>query len=468
MKISTIAISTIVVLGIAATGGSWYSGKQVEEHYQEWVSQGNGVLKKLELYGIQAEIKDMNLKRHFFSSDTTYNIEAKVDGETYIFKGQDKLNHGPFPLNRLLSGNIVPAMASIESHITIPTELRQYFTKDELLSGISTISYGGDISGSITTQQFSFDDAHGNVSAVDVDFAVDKSGKTDLSIQLPLFKVDNAKKGLLDIQNLNYTINFKYNKSYNFLTTGDSLLKIDSFVMHNQHQDDRFIKLNELKVDASTSLNNDRFDEKTQANFNLIVTKNGKEQELGHLKLDGGFQLDAPSLEEYMYYLTQPDKIDSQEANNVAIKLFRKNPQLHINELSIKNSEGKNNIKWIMNLQTEDVDFDKKNINLLELFQSLVNSKFNLNIDINSAKKLISQVMILDDVSEDEALNQAKNTINRLVNEVKSSHYFVVDKNNIKLNAEIDEGKLILNGNPLSNSEVQGMIFALILGLGML
>ncbi|QGM80485.1 YdgA family protein [Otariodibacter oris] len=467
MKISTIAISTIVVLGVAATGGSWYSGKQVEEHYQEWVNHGNVTLKKLEFYGIQAEIKGVNLTRHFFSSDATYTIEAKLADETYIFKGQDKLNHGPFPINRLLSGNLIPAMASTESHISVPVQLSQYFSKDELLSGTSTISYDGTISGSVSSQPFSLSDAEGEVSEMNIDFTADKSGKTDLSFQLPSLKVDDEDKGFLEMQNLSYAINFKYNEGYNFLTTGDSLLKIDSFTMQNEPQDDNIIKLNKLQVSTITELNGDRYDDKNQIETDLIIAQDGKDQKLGHLKIDGSLQLDALSIEEYMSYFAQPDKIVSEEATNAAIKLFTKNPQLHIDEFSLENNSGKNNIALIMNLKDWDID-ELQNIDLSDLFNLLVESKLNINIDINSTKELISQLMILDGVPESEVEDQAQSAIDNLLYQVNNSHYFMMDGNSVKMNAEIDQGRMILNGTPVSDEEVQGIILALIFGLGML
>lgn len=65
MKLSNIALSLVVVLGAVATGGSWYTGKQAEEKYSQLISQANQELKKLEVYGAKAQIKEVNFTRGF-------------------------------------------------------------------------------------------------------------------------------------------------------------------------------------------------------------------------------------------------------------------------------------------------------------------------------------------------------------------------------------------------------------------
>lgn len=37
MKLTKIVLSVVAVIGAVAVGGSWYTGKQVEEKYQELV-----------------------------------------------------------------------------------------------------------------------------------------------------------------------------------------------------------------------------------------------------------------------------------------------------------------------------------------------------------------------------------------------------------------------------------------------
>ncbi|HDL3676699.1 TPA: DUF945 family protein, partial [Mannheimia haemolytica] len=70
MKLTKIVLSVVAVIGAVAVGGSWYTGKQVEEKYQELVVQANNQLKQLSgEFGANIELKDVQIDRHFFISN---------------------------------------------------------------------------------------------------------------------------------------------------------------------------------------------------------------------------------------------------------------------------------------------------------------------------------------------------------------------------------------------------------------
>lgn len=124
MKLTKITLALAGILGIAVVGGSWYTGQQAEQRYQQLVQQGNQSLKALKIYGIDAEIKDVKFERHFFSSDVKYTLEVGTVDERYQLQGDDKLFHGPLPLNRLSQVNLMPAMMSVESKLYLPEKIQ--------------------------------------------------------------------------------------------------------------------------------------------------------------------------------------------------------------------------------------------------------------------------------------------------------------------------------------------------------
>lgn len=124
MKLTKITLALAGILGIAVVGGSWYTGQQAEQRYQQLVQQGNQSLKSLKIYGIDAEIKDVKFERYFFSSDVKYTLEVGTVDERYQLQGDDKLFHGPLPLNRLSQVNLMPAMMSVESKLYLPEKFK--------------------------------------------------------------------------------------------------------------------------------------------------------------------------------------------------------------------------------------------------------------------------------------------------------------------------------------------------------
>lgn len=49
MKKSLVAAGVVVALGIVWTGGAWYTGKKLEKHLAEMVTQANDQLKRFSL-----------------------------------------------------------------------------------------------------------------------------------------------------------------------------------------------------------------------------------------------------------------------------------------------------------------------------------------------------------------------------------------------------------------------------------
>ena len=85
MKKSTIAISLVAALGVAAVGGAWFTGSQIEQRYAQLIENSNKELKLLAQYNIEnAQIKDVVLTKGFFSSDVTYTVEGTCDG-VYLY-----------------------------------------------------------------------------------------------------------------------------------------------------------------------------------------------------------------------------------------------------------------------------------------------------------------------------------------------------------------------------------------------
>ena len=468
MKLSKIAISVAVVIGAVATGGSWYTGKQVEEKYSELVTLGNNTLKQLELYGVKAEIKDVKIERHFFSSDISYNLEAETGGETYVLKGSDKLYHGPLPINRLMKGNLVPAMVSSEGKISSPEQLKSYFTKPEVFTHQTTMSYAGDVSGQFSTSGFKLDDAMWNVSDISGEFTLAKSGDYQLATHIPMLSfLDPITK--VEYNGLRYDVKGKkIADTYRYLTIGDYTMSADSFSISSAEANKPSLVFSKMTSKGKAKIVNEDYDVSGDFDAQVTVKNQGEELDLGQLKADLLMKLEAKSFDELMAYgstvqagLELTDE-QNAKAEEIGKTLLSKGPQLHIKDFSLSNSKGKNQLALLLNLKATDFSNMTDMTDILNIFNQSV---FETTLNTSALEELIKQVVSINPEAKATAEQVAKAQIEELVLQARSSALAIVDAENIKLKLEIDQGKVKLNGNNMPKEEVEGLLFVIMLGL---
>ncbi|MGX2957048.1 YdgA family protein [Ursidibacter arcticus] len=468
MKLSKIAISVAVVIGAVATGGSWYTGKQVEEKYSELVTLGNNTLKQLELYGVKAEIKDVKIERHFFSSDISYNLETQIGGEIYQLQGSDKLYHGPLPINRLMKGNLVPAMVSSEGKIITPEQLKSYFTKPEVFTHQTTMSYAGDVSGQFSTSGFKLDDAMWNISDTSGEFTLAKSGDYQLAMDIPMLSLlDPITK--MEYNGLHYEVKGKKTaETYRYLTIGDYTMSVDSFRISSADANKPSLTLNKITSKGDAKLVNEDYDVSSDFSSQVVVKNQSEELDLGQLKADLSMKLDAKSFDELMVYSSQmqagSELTDEQNAKveEIGKTLLSKGPQLHIKDFSLTNSKGKNQLALLLNLKATDLSNMRNMADGLNIFKQ---SLFDVTLNINALEELAKQVASIDPEQKATAEQAAKAQVEELVLQAKNSGLAVVDAENIKLKLEIDQGKVKLNGNDVPENQVENALFFIMLGL---
>ncbi|MGX2966438.1 YdgA family protein [Ursidibacter sp. B-7004-1] len=469
MKLSTIAISVAVIIGAVATGGSWYTGKQVEERYGELVALGNNSLKQFELYGIKAEIKDVKVERHFFSSDISYNLEAQTANETYVLKGSDKLYHGPLPINRLMKGNLLPAMVSSEGKIITPEQLKSYFTKPEVFTHQTTMSYSGDTSGQFSTSGFKLDDAMWNISDTSGEFTLAKSGDYQLAIDVPMLSLlDPITK--MEYKGLRYEGKGKKTaETYRYLTIGDYTMSADSLSISSADANKPSLTLNKIISKGDAKLVNEDYDVSGDFSSQVVVKNQSEELDLGQLKADLSMKLDAKSFDELVVYSLQmqagSELTDEQNAKveEIVKTLLSKEPQLHIKDFSLTNSKGKNQLVLLLNLKA--TDFSNMN-NMSDGLNIFKQSLLDVTLNINSLEEIVKQMVSIDPKEKATAEQAAKAQVEELVLQVKKNKGLaVVDAENIKVKLEIDEGKVKLNGNDVPENQVENAMFFIMLGL---
>lgn len=122
MKKSLVAVGVIVALGVVWSASAWYTGKQLEQHISQAVTEANQQMQQLApAAGLKLAYE--NYHRGVFSSQLQLVITPDpVAKNSWLKPGQsvvldENVDHGPFPFAQLKKANLVPAMASIHTQL---------------------------------------------------------------------------------------------------------------------------------------------------------------------------------------------------------------------------------------------------------------------------------------------------------------------------------------------------------------
>ncbi|OOH92141.1 hypothetical protein BMT54_01035 [Pasteurellaceae bacterium 15-036681] len=378
MKLSTIAVSIIAVVGVIATGGSWYTGKQVEERYQSLLTQTNDELKGLNEQGIQAEIADVAINRGLFSSDVTYKVKVVIEDKSYIAQGNDKLFHGPFPLNRLAKGNLLPVLASIDNKLSaVSDELKGVFNGQGILSGQSTFDYSGNIAVDYNINPWALPDGSLTVGAI-------------------------TNKG-----------NYIPNKKYPSLGEGDFDITVSTINFVDPDAPDTQATFENMTLKGSSSVKNERY--LSEVKIGSDVSQGSKSvsytAKAGRLNFDFAMESDAQAFNDVIPYFNDANAIES-EASQAMQTLMTKGAVIKFKDVSLTNEKGKSDFSLIADLKPFDMAQVKSLSDAISLFKQ---SSMSFNLNLAFAEQLFLEKAKLDGLSDEDAKEQAKLTIKEML-----------------------------------------------------
>lgn len=466
MKLSKIALLVVTVIGVVVVGGSWYTGKQVEEKYQDLVVQANNQLKQLSgEFGANIELKDVQIDRHFFSSDAKYRLEVDFgDGEKLDFIGNDKLHHGPLPLNRLEKLNLAPVMMSAESKLQAPEPFKKLMG-EHVGSGVANISYSGDVKGHFDVSPIKYSDETGvlETTPIKMQYSYDQKAKgIDSSVELDNVKV-TAEELDLQIQGIAYDVQTESNESYPNLTFGKGSGKINAIEFKSK--DGKLSQIKDIVVKGDNLLKGERVistGDLEAASFNIEGV------EMGKLKMDMAYDFDAKLTNDITPLLSRPEGFEDPQTTELLMQLLAKSVKFHLNNFSLENGKGKVDLALLLNI----AQIDPQNIgNTQEVLKALSTSKFTSNINRQYAEDIIRQIsMVKEKLSEEEAKAAAKQQVDAIFLNAGAEQYGLrkVDENNVKIELSIENEKLILNGSELTEDEIQMALFVIMMGAGSL
>jgi uncharacterized protein YdgA (DUF945 family) len=120
-KTAGIAAGVVVVVGVLATAGAWYTGTQLEAALKDSLQQGNQELAEtFKGTNTSVTVEMVSLDRHVFTSTAHYrvdiqNLEDSTQSSEWLLV--DHIEHGPLPWSRLKTLNLIPVMALSNAEI---------------------------------------------------------------------------------------------------------------------------------------------------------------------------------------------------------------------------------------------------------------------------------------------------------------------------------------------------------------
>ncbi|WP_150538404.1 YdgA family protein [Actinobacillus vicugnae] len=465
MKKSTIALSVVAVLAAITTGGAYYTGNQIEQRYPELIAKANTGLKVLNAYDVNAQIEEIKLTKGLFSSDVEYDLKVQTKEQTFTLKGHDKLYHGPLPLNRLIKGNLAPMLLSAETQIsTLDEKVKAYFTDSNVLSATTHTSYRGDVLGNVTINPFKSK----TIEASKIYFEGDYTGLGKQKLQTDSLKLQNGNETIA-LTGLNYQANYQTNQNYPAIKgLGDYQFALKKLTITSENCP--IFNLNELRSKGNSNIANDRVLSSTDLTFKMDGNNGSANAKLGQMHFDMQADLDAKSFNEFMVLSENFDEKNpefEQQLHTALTRLLTQSAQLKVKELSLENSKGKNRFALNLDLNKFDIAQVSQLSSVEQVLKIFKPSSLNLDLNLATTEEFIAKwlTIVPDQNYLGNPEENAKRIVQQLASIAKQSQLASVDAENVKLALNIENGKVNLNGRTLSESELQMILWALVLSI---
>ncbi|MGL4725232.1 MAG: YdgA family protein [Scandinavium sp.] len=485
MKKSLVAVGVIVALGVVWTGGSWYTGKQLEGRIADMVAQANAQLaSNAPEAGLQLAYQ--NYQRGVFSSQLQMVVKP-ADGakSSWLKPGQtivldENVSHGPFPLASLKHFNLAPAMATVDT-VLVKNEASQHLfdiAKGQSPFDISTrISYSGDTRSDISLKALNYEKGEEKVafSGGEFELNADQQGN--------VFSLSgNAESGLVNAVNeYNQKVQLTFN---NLKTEGNS--KLTSF---NERIGSQKMTLDKVSIavegkelavmegttiDGNADLSKDGKTIDSTLNYTLNSLKlQGQEMGSGKLALKVG-QIDGQAWHQFSQQyngqvqalLGQPDVMQNPEVYQQKVTeaffgalplLLKGEPVVTIAPLSWKNGKGETTFNLSLFLKDPSQATTAPQTLAQEVDRSVKSLDSKLVIPMDMATEFMTQVARLEGYQQAEAEKLASQQVKGLAAMGQMFRITTQQDNNIQASLQYANGQVTLNGDKMPLADFVGM-----------
>ncbi|MFI3047981.1 YdgA family protein [Pseudomonas coronafaciens] len=434
-KSAGIAIGVIVVAGALVTGGAWYTGNQLEGALNDSISKANQELSK-SFNGTDTSVKleMVSLEKHFFSSTAHYrvdiqNLSDSTQGGQFLFV--DQIEHGPIPLSRLKTLNLLPVMALSNFQMEKSPDADKWFAMSKgvpPLKGQASISYDRATRGTLQMAPLEMTDVDGTFSFSGLDLNVESSAdaeKFSLAGNMDNLQLNVASaEGPVSIEVKGMTFDTGGTKGKSGFYLGHTNMKVQNagfqLVGKPKVQIKDFTNTNLAQEDAGNLA--------AQVNYDAgMISYGGKEVGAGHM----GFKIanfdvmatqalyqlyqekilpqqqQAAALEKRPFRL-ELNAADQELMNTQMKKLLTAKPHIELEKLSLKTSNGESHMRIAVDL-TDPGALDQPSDALLLKTLGEVN-----------AKVVLSKPMIRD-LATQQAIREGQTDLKVIAEQAKAA-----------------------------------------------
>lgn len=466
MKKSSLAIGLIGILAASWIGGTWYSGKLLEEKYPTYLAQANthNIAALTDQYHL--EIKNTKLVRGLFSTELEDQliITRLSDNKQYIVPFSSVVEHGPLPLSRLTSLQLMPVMAAAHTEMIEHPSIADIFEASNgiapLISDI-TVGYDQHVEQDATIAALNYqkNDISINSSTGKINTEINKNGMG--LVQFDIDKLDLGsmqEKVSLALHKLKLHSELQPNE-WEYISTGNLSINLESlafksiddhrigFDLHNINLGSHSVLSGDF-LDIGLNYQIDSISINQQALGNLIVN-----WDLNHLKAETLNQI----VELYSTADLTQQNIDQKE-KDLGLSLLQDQPAFHIQPFSLKNDVGENKLTLDLTI-SKDVLTMLMSGNVTSLFD-----QFELKIDLNkpAIEQLIATFAHISFLSPDESTDLKYHLASKLNQGVQQKIFITHDDQHYQSKLWIENGELKLNGEIVPKEVIISLLFPFI------
>ncbi|WP_176691721.1 YdgA family protein [Superficieibacter electus] len=477
MKKSTIAVGVIIALGIVWTGGAWYTGKQLEKNVDVAVNKLAADASKKLGANIHSTVKDFH--RGLFSSHFVLDITPDKDADIAGIKPGQSLqlnvdvDHGPFPLARIGSGNILPAMAAAKLSLVNNALTKPLFDLTKGKSPVSaqvSFAWDGATSSDITIASGEYKDKSclltfdGAVYHIDANAALDAFDYDAKSQKITVLSQTGAEV-VIPVTTLSGHLK---KTPFDFMT-GDQQVNADNISVSANGKSVAEVKNLSFNMHSDLSADNKKLDAKAEY---ALASLNVQGQDFGGGKIALDLaSLDAAAFNDFMKAYRQFGKeiLASTPAQQEDADYIRGKLANLIMSHGSKLKKGEPEVKWLINWKnakgeaTLNLDYQAADANkaldasagetaALDSQIKYVAGKLVLPVDmaVETGKNFI---IVADHKTEESAKAQATQAVNGLVALGNMFKLITMENNTVKMDVQYRQGYITLNGKKMSLEE---------------
>ncbi|MDH2999407.1 hypothetical protein A1D23_04725 [Chelonobacter oris] len=473
MKKSGLAIGIVGVLVVAWAGGTWYTGKALEEKYAAQIEALNN---EIRLYlpptsEITLEFANVGYQRGFFSTEIQDKVVLRDKNGEHDVRFDSTVQHGPLPLSNLVKLNLKPVMATGQSRLAKNALVEQWFAvskgQNPFISDFS-IGYNDTVVAKtrIAAIEYSEDNREFKSSEVVIDSNTNLRGIGDLTLNLDHVLFQESANG----ENVPNTTKIQFDgislhsaqqtSQWQDLSTGMqtwTVKNIDFDLQPGEPGEEKPLKvnINDFVIAGDVKLNGDLFDILSKIQWqklNIGGSDFGKFQFNFNLnKLDGNALNELVTQFKAMPANGEFTPEQNDKAEEAVMALLKKQPELQVLPLSFTNSAGASRLNLDLGLNFADESSE----NLLDYL-----SKFELNGEIN--KKMLQQLIeqvngVVDEPKDPQQVYQ------EIVQQLIESDSFVETPDAFTAKLILENGQLKHNGEVVPPEKVDEFIVTMMM-----